>query len=237
MLNRSDKLKVPLVLLPNGSGNDYARSFHLENVGQGLEYIKRGHVIKVDIVKILLDHHSEDELREAAITDPSINIYDHMRYSAINCSLGLSANCARNAKWMKSSLGKHAYTIQTAIELIKGRKECYDLEIDDGGIKYSDQAAKFFWLYNGKFGGGGMVLSPFSVINDGFFEITLVEDETPFMEQIEFFDNVKAGGTQIYKQNDGKQTLASIRARKIVAYNKTPSTEANQQSEHQLYAP
>ena len=36
MLNRADKKKVPLVLLPNGSGNDYARAFHLENVDQGL---------------------------------------------------------------------------------------------------------------------------------------------------------------------------------------------------------
>jgi len=32
MLNRQDGKKVPLVLLPNGSGNDFARSFHLENV-------------------------------------------------------------------------------------------------------------------------------------------------------------------------------------------------------------
>jgi len=32
MLHRPDKRKVPLVLLPNGSGNDYARAFHLENV-------------------------------------------------------------------------------------------------------------------------------------------------------------------------------------------------------------
>jgi len=133
-------------------------------------------VIKVDIVKIILDYHSEEELREAARNDPSINIYDHMRYSAINCSLALSANCARNAKWMKSTIGKHAYTIQTAIELIKGRNEYYDLDIDDGSITYNDINLKFFWLYNGKFGGGGMTLSPYSVINDGFFEITLHEE-------------------------------------------------------------
>ena len=192
-------MKVPLVLLPNGSGNDYARSFHLENVDQGLEYIKRGHVIKVDIVKIILDYHSEEELLAAAKNDPTINIHDHMRYSAINCSLALSANCARNAKWMKSTLGKHAYTIQTVIELIKGRNEFYDLEINDGSITYKDLNAKFFWIYNGKFGGGGMALSPYSVINDGFFEITLTEDQIPLKDSIEFFDDVKAGGTQVYR--------------------------------------
>jgi len=62
-------------------------------------------------VKILLDYSTEEELMEAAEQDPDINIYDHLRYSAINCSLSLSANCARNARWMKASLGKHAYTI------------------------------------------------------------------------------------------------------------------------------
>ena len=32
MLHRLDKKKVPLALLPNGSGNDWARAFKLENV-------------------------------------------------------------------------------------------------------------------------------------------------------------------------------------------------------------
>lgn len=138
LLNREDKKKVPLLLLPNGSGNDYARCFQLEDVDQGLEYMKKGHVIKVDVVKIILDYKSEEELKQAAKNDPSINIYDQMRYSAINCSLALSANCAKNARWMKSTIGKHAYTIQTVIELMKGQNEYYDMDIDDSAITFKD---------------------------------------------------------------------------------------------------
>ena len=67
--------------------------------------------MKVDVVKILLDYDSEEELREACKKDPSIQMHDHLRYSSINCSLAVSANCARNARWLKPALGKHAYTI------------------------------------------------------------------------------------------------------------------------------
>jgi len=50
-------------------------------------------------------------------------------------------------------------------------------------------------LYNGKFGGGGMALSPYSIINDGFFEITIRLGHSSLKESIGFFDDVKAGGT------------------------------------------
>ena len=162
--------------------------------------MKRGHVIKVDVIKTLIDYNSEEELINAAKKDPTINIYNQMRYSAINCSLAISANCAKNAKWMKSTLGKHAYTIQTAIELFRGRNEYYDLDIDDGSITYKDLDCKFFWIYNGKFGGGGMTLSPFSLINDGFFEMSLGHRPCPLSLSIGFFDDVKNGGTHVYKK-------------------------------------
>lgn len=67
--------------------------------------------MKVDVVKILIDYESEEELREACMKDRSIKIQDYLRYSSINCSLAVSANCARNARWLKPSLGKHAYTV------------------------------------------------------------------------------------------------------------------------------
>lgn len=67
--------------------------------------------MKVDVVKILIDYDSEEELREACKKDPSIKLHDYLRYSSINCSLAVSANCARNARWLKSTLGKHAYTV------------------------------------------------------------------------------------------------------------------------------
>lgn len=76
--------------------------------------------------------------------------------------------------------------------MLKGRTELYDIDIDDGTTTYKDMEGKFFWLYNGKFGGGGMVLSPYSVINDGYFEMTHLV--CGFKDSIEFFDDIKDGG-------------------------------------------
>lgn len=39
---------------------------------------------------------------------------------------------------MKPAIGKHAYTIQTAIELVKQRNELYKIDVDDGKIKIPD---------------------------------------------------------------------------------------------------
>lgn len=138
MMHREDKRKVPLALMPNGSGNDFCRAFKMETVQEGLDAISKGDVVKIDLVKILLDYKDEDELKDAIAKDPTIRVQDHLRYSANNCSLCMSANCARNAQWMKSRLGKHAYAIQTAIELTKRRNEVYDLYIDDGSMIMKD---------------------------------------------------------------------------------------------------
>ena len=61
-----------------------------------------------------------------------------MRYSTVNSSLCLSANCARNAAGMKPYLGKHAYTVQTLIELYKRRREIYDVYVDTASLENSE---------------------------------------------------------------------------------------------------
>ena len=42
MMMRDDGKKVPIALLPNGSGNDTCRAFQLSSITQGLNYIEQG---------------------------------------------------------------------------------------------------------------------------------------------------------------------------------------------------
>ena len=61
--------------------------------------------------------------------------------------------------------------------MIKNREESYNIEIDNGEnekLKLDNINANYIWAYNGKFGGGGMVLSPYSIVNDGFLELFYV---------------------------------------------------------------
>jgi len=49
-----------------------------------------------------------------------------------------------------------------------------DLEIDEGRIRINDITTQKMCVYNGKFGGGGLLLSPLGVINDGLLDICYV---------------------------------------------------------------
>lgn len=99
MLMRLDGNKLPIGLLPNGSGDDFCGGFGLGtgDLENAIGFILKGQTIKIDAVKVLIDYDNEEQLREAAAKDSSIKLSDYMRYSCVNSSLCLSANCARNA--------------------------------------------------------------------------------------------------------------------------------------------
>ena len=53
-----------------------------------------------------------------------------MRYSVTNSGFCLTASVARNAVPYKRYMGKHAYSFQTVVELIKQEEKKYDIEFD-----------------------------------------------------------------------------------------------------------
>mmetsp|Transcript_16350 Transcript_16350/g.27654 ORF Transcript_16350/g.27654 Transcript_16350/m.27654 type:complete len:166 (-) Transcript_16350:671-1168(-) len=65
MMYREDKEKVPIGLIPNGSGNDTCRGIYRDNSVKAIDSALKGDVIKVDLVKILLDYENEEELDKA----------------------------------------------------------------------------------------------------------------------------------------------------------------------------
>lgn len=56
MLARTDGLKIPIAVLPNGSGNDFPASIGVKNLEDALDNIVNGECVKVDTVRYLLDH-------------------------------------------------------------------------------------------------------------------------------------------------------------------------------------
>lgn len=121
LLKRRDGKKVPIALLPNGSGNDACGGIKVDTMEQAISYLVKGDTIKLDVIKCLID------IEEGYEAD-----HDHLRYSIINSGLCLVANCARNAVRYKSCMGKHAYSLATVLELIKRRQERFDIIINDG---------------------------------------------------------------------------------------------------------
>ena len=66
MLARSDKKKVPIGMIPNGSGNDTCSSLGVMNLEDALNYIVNAEVLAIDTVRCLIDH---DEYEKIADTD------------------------------------------------------------------------------------------------------------------------------------------------------------------------
>lgn len=61
LMRRKDGKKIPIGFLPNGSGDDLAGGLDMPigDVEMGLEYVGKGDVIKLDVIKILIDHETE----------------------------------------------------------------------------------------------------------------------------------------------------------------------------------
>lgn len=112
LLKRPDGKRVPIALLPNGSGNDACGGIKVDTMEQAIDYLVKGDIIKMDVIKCHIDIEPGEEVE---------NMNNHLRYSIINSGLCLVADCARNAVRYKSCMGKHAYSVQTVMELVKRR--------------------------------------------------------------------------------------------------------------------
>ena len=93
MLTRPDKTSIPMGCLPNGSGDDFCQSIGLGkgDVDGGLAYIKAAQTIKVDLIKILVDYETEEDLEAAIQADPTIKKEQHLRYGCVNTWFSLAA--------------------------------------------------------------------------------------------------------------------------------------------------
>ena len=49
--------------------------------------------------------------------------------------------------------------------------ETYSINVDDGSAEFNDITTNFMLVFNSKFGGGHMNLSPISIMNDGLCEL------------------------------------------------------------------
>ena len=64
MLQRKDGAKLPISLIPNGSGNDLIGCLGIKNVEQALSWLIKADVIKMDVNKVLMDVEKESDIAE-----------------------------------------------------------------------------------------------------------------------------------------------------------------------------
>ena len=65
LMRREDGRRVPIGILPNGSGDDTAGGLGLEynEIEKALSYIVKGQVIKTDVIEVLIDHEKIEDIK------------------------------------------------------------------------------------------------------------------------------------------------------------------------------
>lgn len=212
LLTRPDKQLIPVLIVPNGSGNDTAACFGLKTVEQALEWLIKGDVIRVDINKVLLDAEHEDEIADEVKSN-------RFRYSFSSSSSGFVAKCVHKSISHKKYVGNACYKTSAIANVLTSETECQTMILEDkDGCKTELQDEHSFMLcvMNGKFGGTGIYFAPVAILNDGLFDLVFHHGPAPLSAVIEFIQQgINGGGQHIYLDN-----FAYFRGKKFTFHNR-----------------
>lgn len=131
MMYRKDKKKLPVALLPNGTGNDFAACLGMPNFDMGLQYLAKGNIIKCDVLEALMDFETAEDVEAKVQQEPEFVMTNHLRYSFLNTSILLSGLIAKNATPLKPYFGKLSYSVSSVKELLRMQTGQYEFLIDD----------------------------------------------------------------------------------------------------------
>ena len=162
--------RVPMGLLPLGTGNAFARELHLdeEALRGAMELLHKGRTRQVDVGFV----QSADQ------SFHFVNIV----------SMGFAVDAGLTAKKMKI-LGEPAYTLATLWQVLKLKSYPLELEID-GKAMTSDNI--FVTISNSRYTGTHFLIAPEARIDDGQFDVTILE-KLPRTRLIKLFPTIYSG--------------------------------------------
>jgi YegS/Rv2252/BmrU family lipid kinase len=155
VLNGMVNTKSSLAVIPSGSGNDFIKSIY--------KYDKKEAIEKILFKTI---NGKEHEIDLGKVND---------RYFINIASVGFDAEVAYNSiKFKKLPLinGTAAYILGLLITVFKYKS--YDLSIEIDSISFNLRSL-LVAVANGRYYGGGINVAPKANLNDGFFDICLID--------------------------------------------------------------
>ncbi|WP_216828300.1 diacylglycerol/lipid kinase family protein [Alkalihalobacterium elongatum] len=162
VVNCLQHMKIPLGIIPAGTGNDYARSMSIpKNYEQALERILSGEKKKIDIL------HVGERICMTVI------------------GIGFDGKVAQLANESKSKkllnnigLGKFTYLIIVLKLLFKYKPTKVTLELDN--VTYEFEKVWLIAVANLPYYGGGMYICPHAISDDGAFDVCIVNNISKF---------------------------------------------------------
>ena len=156
-MNRKDKERIPLSLVPAGSGNSLARDLDIIDYKSALEKIIKKQTRSIDVAKISCNNQ--------------------ILYSFNIVGWGMVATVGKKAEKFRW-LGTERYTILSLLEIIF--KKTYDAKItiyDKNNHKISMNDKFMFIMISGTIHTGkGMKIAPKAILDDGLFDLVLIKN-------------------------------------------------------------
>ena len=165
--------RVTFGLIPLGTGNDFAAALGLpEDVAGAVEVMRDGRAVEVDI-GVLNDRHFVNVSAGGFIAEVS---------DAVNPQL-------------KTVAGKFAYIIGGAQVLMEYEPVAARVRVvlEDGRAMAREAGVQMFAVCNSRLVGGGRPIAPTALIDDGAFDVCVVE-AVPTLEFIRLLGSVPGGG-------------------------------------------
>lgn len=152
--------EITMGTIPVGTGNDWRRTFGFpEGYQQLVRVIKEGRVFPHDVGKVAYYNDGDNQVR----------------YFLNAAGTGLNEMVCNRTNHLKSQGkgGSVRYMLSTASCLFKFQCVRIILTVDDQEV--FDGEILSLSVGNGRYNGGGMMMMPQSVPDDGLFDITVVE--------------------------------------------------------------
>jgi len=124
MMARPDGKRLPIAVVPNGSGNDTAHSVGVVDVETALNTLIRGQVIKTDTYRVMTD-------KENAEVPEGEEAFQYRRYCHDCVLFGMIPAIGQAAIPWKPCCGNTAYTIAAMqVAMCQSQIDSFKLEID-----------------------------------------------------------------------------------------------------------
>lgn len=147
--------KIPLGIVPSGTGNDFARALGVPKRRAAAVERAVGPASAIDVLRV--DHGGGSTLVATSVT------------------AGFSGRVTATANARSFPKGQLKYTVASFVEL--GRLQPFDLTVEgvDAAADLSGSCS-FFAVANTKFFGGGMAIAPKASAKDGTLHLTVVSE-------------------------------------------------------------
>ena len=168
MMDRKDGLKLPLGIIPGGTGNSLVHDLGALDPLDAAKLIIARNILKIDL---------------ARLTMPEGHLYS---FNIVGWGLPESVN-TRAEKWR--NLGGQRYNLASLVEIVRSPVWKVKIILDDDILEgnYS-----FFLACNTRYSGNGMQVAPRALLDDGEFDVLLLKKE-PRWKLFRLFTRIFSG--------------------------------------------